>query len=56
MLYDDIKQLLENRILKIDEVIYSSESVNFNSYLVDVGEPPDDTYIHSLITVGQLDL
>ncbi|KAI6707019.1 hypothetical protein NL676_009981 [Syzygium grande] len=53
MLYDDSKQLLECRILKNDEVVSSGETLTFNAYLVDVGEPeggpkpPDDTYTRS---------
>ncbi|XP_030513700.1 uncharacterized protein LOC115727598 [Rhodamnia argentea] len=53
MLYDDSEQLLECRILKNDEVVSSGETLAFNSYLVDVGEPEegqrplDDTYIRS---------
>ncbi|XP_039168900.1 uncharacterized protein LOC104443901 isoform X4 [Eucalyptus grandis] len=50
MLYDGSDQLLECRILKNDEVVRSSETLTFNAYLVDVGEPEggqkplDDTY------------
>ncbi|XP_039172419.1 uncharacterized protein LOC104443888 isoform X1 [Eucalyptus grandis] len=50
MLYDDSDQLLECRILKNDEVVCSGETLTFNAYLVDVGEPEggqkplDDTY------------
>ncbi|XP_056173589.1 uncharacterized protein LOC115661740 isoform X1 [Syzygium oleosum] len=53
MLYDDSEQLLECRILKNDEVVSSGETLTFNAYLVDVGEPeggqkpPDDTYTRS---------
>ncbi|KAK3417779.1 hypothetical protein EUGRSUZ_H03743 [Eucalyptus grandis] len=38
MPYDGSEQLLECRILKNDEVIYSGESLMFNAYLVVVGE------------------
>ncbi|XP_056173806.1 uncharacterized protein LOC130139886 [Syzygium oleosum] len=50
MLYDDGEQLLECRILKNDEVVCSGETMTFNAYLVDVGEPEggpkplDDAY------------
>ncbi|XP_039168903.1 uncharacterized protein LOC104446112 isoform X2 [Eucalyptus grandis] len=50
MLYDGSDQLLECRILKNDEVVRSGETLTFNAYLVDVGEPEggqkplDDTY------------
>ncbi|XP_030540303.1 uncharacterized protein LOC115748064 isoform X2 [Rhodamnia argentea] len=53
MLYDDSEQLLECRILKNDEVVSSGETLAFNAYLVDVGEPEegqrplDDTCIRS---------
>ncbi|KAK3429282.1 hypothetical protein EUGRSUZ_E00696 [Eucalyptus grandis] len=53
MLYDDSDQLLECRILKNDEVVCSGETLTFNAYLVDVGEPEegqkplDDTYARS---------
>ncbi|KAI3422950.1 DUF2439 domain-containing protein [Psidium guajava] len=54
MLYDDSEQLLECRILKNDEVVSSGETLTFNAYLVDVGEPEegqkpldDDTYVRS---------
>ena len=52
MLYDGSEQLLECRILKNDEVICFGETLMFNVYSVDVGEPEggqkpiDDTYIH----------
>lgn len=39
MLYDSSKKLLDSRFLKKDEVIGSGESLTFDSYLVDVGEP-----------------
>ncbi|XP_039169216.1 uncharacterized protein LOC104444044 [Eucalyptus grandis] len=53
MLYDDGDQLLECKILKNDEVVCSGETLTFNAYLVDVGEPEggqkplDDTYARS---------
>ncbi|KAI6707038.1 hypothetical protein NL676_010000 [Syzygium grande] len=43
-------KLLECRILKNDEVVSSGETLTFNAYLVDVGEPEggqkplDDAY------------
>ncbi|KAK3429508.1 hypothetical protein EUGRSUZ_E01013 [Eucalyptus grandis] len=50
MLYDNSDQQLECRILKNDEVVCFGETLTFNVYLVDVGEPEgwqkplDDTY------------
>jgi hypothetical protein len=39
MLFDECEKLLECRILKDEEVVSSSETLTFNSFLVDVGDP-----------------
>lgn len=39
MLYDESEVLLEGKILKGEEVVRSGESLTFNAYLVDVGDP-----------------
>ncbi|KAJ4957002.1 hypothetical protein NE237_013785 [Protea cynaroides] len=39
MLYDDDGKLLECRLLKKEEVVGSGETLAFNSYLVDIGDP-----------------
>ncbi|CAI0441721.1 unnamed protein product [Linum tenue] len=39
MLFDEFEKLLECRVLKDEEVVSSGESLTFNSYLVDVGDP-----------------
>ncbi|XP_038725778.1 uncharacterized protein LOC120016883 isoform X2 [Tripterygium wilfordii] len=41
-LYDECDNLLECRILKKDEVIGSGETLTFNAYIVDVGDPEGD--------------
>lgn len=42
MLYDDCERLLECRILKKEEAVSSGETLTFNAYLVDVGDPEGD--------------
>nr|POE50346.1 hypothetical protein CFP56_60364 [Quercus suber] len=42
MLYDDCEKLLECRILKKDEAVSCGETLTFNAYLIDVGEPEGD--------------
>ncbi|XP_059444436.1 uncharacterized protein LOC132176289 isoform X2 [Corylus avellana] len=42
ILYDDCERLLECRIAKKDEVVSSGETLTFNAYLVDVGDPEGD--------------
>lgn len=42
MLYDDCEKLLECRILKKDETVSCGETLTFNAYLIDVGEPEGD--------------
>lgn len=39
MLYDSYKNQLDKRFLKKDEVITAGESVMFDAYLVDIGDP-----------------
>ncbi|CAL1386563.1 unnamed protein product [Linum trigynum] len=39
MLFDEFEKLLECRVLKDEEVVSCGESLTFNSYLVDVGDP-----------------
>ncbi|KAF7828115.1 uncharacterized protein G2W53_019279 [Senna tora] len=39
MLYDECDKLLECRLLKKDEIVTSGESLTFNGYLVDIGDP-----------------
>ncbi|TXG50711.1 hypothetical protein EZV62_023235 [Acer yangbiense] len=41
-LYDDCEKLLECRILKKDEIISCGETLTFNAYFVDVGDPEGD--------------
>ncbi|KAH9775037.1 hypothetical protein KPL71_006277 [Citrus sinensis] len=41
-LYDECEKLLECRILKKDEVVSCGQSLTFNAYLVDVGDPERD--------------
>lgn len=38
-LFDECEKLLEIRVLKSDEVVKSGETLTFNTYLVDVGDP-----------------
>ncbi|WCJ26548.1 hypothetical protein M5689_008356 [Euphorbia peplus] len=45
MLYDASKTLLNTRFLKNDEIIGSDESIKFDTYLVDVGEPEGDNQV-----------
>lgn len=42
MLYDDCEKLLVCRILKNDDVVKSGETLEFNSYLVDIGDLDGD--------------
>ncbi|PKI51728.1 hypothetical protein CRG98_027891 [Punica granatum] len=42
MLYDESETLLECRILKDEEFVRSGESLTFNAYLIDVGDPEGD--------------
>ncbi|KAI4315551.1 hypothetical protein L6164_028348 [Bauhinia variegata] len=39
LLYDDCEKLLECRLLKNDEIVKSGETLLFNSYLIDIGDP-----------------
>ncbi|KAJ6678287.1 ZINC FINGER GRF-TYPE CONTAINING 1 [Salix viminalis] len=39
MLFDECEKLLECRILKDEEVVSSGETLTFNAFLVDVGDP-----------------
>ncbi|GLT74645.1 hypothetical protein SLA2020_464320 [Shorea laevis] len=52
ILYDDCEKLLECRILRKDEDVSSGETLTFNAYLVDVGDPEgdheDDLNFHKL--------
>ncbi|GLU06657.1 hypothetical protein SLE2022_236640 [Rubroshorea leprosula] len=52
ILYDDCEKLLECRILRKDEDVTSGETLTFNAYLVDVGDPEgdheDDLNFHKL--------
>ncbi|KAK6947950.1 protein of unknown function DUF2439 [Dillenia turbinata] len=41
-IYDEREELLEIRILKNDEIIRSGETIQFNTYLVDIGDPEGD--------------
>lgn len=41
-LYDDCEKLLECRFLKNEEVVRCGETLAFNSYFVDVGDPEGD--------------
>ncbi|XP_044486104.1 uncharacterized protein LOC123211440 isoform X2 [Mangifera indica] len=42
MLYDESRKLLNSRFLKKDENISSGETIAFNAYLVDIGDPKED--------------
>ncbi|GAB4857634.1 hypothetical protein Ancab_015540 [Ancistrocladus abbreviatus] len=42
MLYDDSEKLLDCRFLKKDEAVESGETLAFDSYLVDIGDPEED--------------
>lgn len=42
MLYDDCEKLLICRIAKNDDVVKSGETLEFNSYLVDIGDLEGD--------------
>ena len=42
MLYDDCEKLLECRILNKDEAVRCGETLTFNAYLIDVGDPEGD--------------
>ncbi|KAM3711800.1 hypothetical protein ACB098_01G136500 [Castanea mollissima] len=42
MLYDDCEKLLECKILKKEEAVSCGETLTFNAYLIDVGEPEGD--------------
>ncbi|KAK7318078.1 hypothetical protein RJT34_02776 [Clitoria ternatea] len=41
-LYDECEKLLECRLLKKDETVSSGETLTFNGYLVDIGDPEGD--------------
>ncbi|KAK6935571.1 hypothetical protein RJ641_035726 [Dillenia turbinata] len=41
-LYDECEKLLEIRKLKNDEIIRSGETIQFNTYPVDIGDPKGD--------------
>ena len=47
MLYDECAKLLECRLLKQDEVIYSGETLIFNRYLVDIDASQGDHKLES---------
>ncbi|EOA21267.1 hypothetical protein CARUB_v10001620mg [Capsella rubella] len=40
-LYDEAENLLESRMLKAGEVVDTGETITFQAYLVDVGDPKD---------------
>nr|KYP42317.1 hypothetical protein KK1_036264 [Cajanus cajan] len=42
LLYDECEKLLECRLLKSDETVTSGETLVFNGYLVDIGDPEGD--------------
>ncbi|KAA8520983.1 hypothetical protein F0562_011656 [Nyssa sinensis] len=42
MLYDDCEKLLDSRFVKKDDVVRSGETLAFNAYLVDIGDPEGD--------------
>ncbi|XP_059644411.1 uncharacterized protein LOC132286161 isoform X2 [Cornus florida] len=42
MLYDDCEKLLVSRVVKKDEVVRCGETLTFDPYLVDVGDPEGD--------------
>ncbi|GER54125.1 protein kinase superfamily protein [Striga asiatica] len=39
LLYDELNQLLESRFVKKDDVIKSGETLTWDSFLIDIGEP-----------------
>lgn len=41
MLYDECDKLLECRLLKKDEIVTSGETLTFNGYLIDIGDPEE---------------
>ncbi|XP_010422017.1 PREDICTED: uncharacterized protein LOC104707378 isoform X5 [Camelina sativa] len=41
MLYDEADNLLESRMLKAGEVVDTGETLTFQAYLVDIGDPKD---------------
>lgn len=43
MLYDLCDKLLECRLLKKYEIVTSGETLEFNGYLVDIGDPDGDS-------------
>lgn len=42
ILYDDCENILHSRFVKKDEIIKSGETLAFDCYLVDIGEPHGD--------------
>ena len=42
MLYDDCEKLLYCKVLKKDEVIGPGETLTFDTYLIDIGDPEGD--------------
>ncbi|KAF5938521.1 hypothetical protein HYC85_022780 [Camellia sinensis] len=42
MLYDDCEKLLDSRNVKKDDVVRSGETLAFDAYLVDIGDPDGD--------------
>lgn len=42
MLYDDSEKLLDSRLMKKDEMVKSGETLTFDAFLVDVGDPEGD--------------
>lgn len=42
VLYDDSEKLLDSRLMKKDEMVKSGETLTFDAFLVDVGDPEGD--------------
>ncbi|KAL8263900.1 hypothetical protein R6Q59_022030 [Mikania micrantha] len=42
-LYDDCDQLLDSKIIKLDDAVRPGETLTFGAYLVDVGDPHGET-------------
>ncbi|KAL2342652.1 hypothetical protein Fmac_003937 [Flemingia macrophylla] len=52
-LYDECEKLLECRLLKSDETVTSGETLVFNGYLVDIGDPEGDNKPESDLNVDR---
>ena len=55
MLYDECDQLLECKLLKSDEAVSCGETLRFNGYLVDIGDPEAEGDNNPIVSHSNVD-